>query len=60
VGQLSQVDTEGVEPMAHVLPVSDVVRSDVVESVSAAEHDGILANFPAREGDLLKVPSVFG
>ncbi len=61
VGQLSSANVDGVEPMAHVLADHhDILRDDVVQATPADERDLILGNFPAREGDMLKVPAVFG
>jgi aspartyl-tRNA(Asn)/glutamyl-tRNA(Gln) amidotransferase subunit C len=60
VGDLGKADVEGVEPMAHVLKVADVLRDDAVRASTGEERAALLANFPAREGDLLKVPAVFG
>lgn len=56
VEQLSEVDIEGVEPMAHALPLTDVARDD-------APHDPLppdlaLANAPQREGEFFRVPPV--
>ncbi len=57
VDQLQQVNTDGVEPMAHPLPVSNVFREDVPgQSLSV---DEALANAPARHGDFFAVPAVF-
>ena len=44
VDNLSTVDTEGIQPIAHVLPVSNVFREDVVkESLS---REAALSNAP--------------
>jgi aspartyl-tRNA(Asn)/glutamyl-tRNA(Gln) amidotransferase subunit C len=56
VSKLQQVDTDGVEPTGHAVPVRDAMRADVVApSWSAAE---VLANAPHREGDLFEVQAV--
>lgn len=56
VAQLQQVDTSGVEPMAHALPIHNVFRADeAAPSLSAADA---LANAPARRGDFYSVPAV--
>lgn len=56
VKQLESVDTEGVEPMAHARPVTDVFRADVPGSSFNPEQ--ALANAPQREGNFFKVPAV--
>ncbi len=56
VKQLESVDTDGVEPMAHALPVTDVLRDDVPGGSFSPEQ--ALANAPQREGNFFKVPAV--
>ena len=56
VDQLRQVNTEGVEPLAHPLPIQNVFRSD--ELAPSLPVDAALANAPAREGDFYRVPAV--
>jgi aspartyl-tRNA(Asn)/glutamyl-tRNA(Gln) amidotransferase subunit C len=56
VDQLKSVNTDGVEPMAHPLVMSNVFRADqAAPSLSVAEA---LANAPARHGDFFGVPAV--
>jgi len=56
VQQLQQVDTEGVEPLAHPLPVNNVFRDD--ELAPSLPRDEALANAPNRHGDFYSVPAV--
>lgn len=56
VEQLSEVDTEGVEPMTSVAEMTLARRSDTVFDGNVAEK--ILANAPEREGDFFTVPKV--
>jgi aspartyl-tRNA(Asn)/glutamyl-tRNA(Gln) amidotransferase subunit C len=56
VQQLQQVDTEGVEPLAHPLPLHNVFRED--EPVPSLPVDAALANAPDRAGDFYSVPAV--
>lgn len=58
VEQLRAVDTAGVEPLAHPLPVSNALRADEPRP-SLPVHEA-LANAPARAGDYFAVPAVFG
>jgi aspartyl-tRNA(Asn)/glutamyl-tRNA(Gln) amidotransferase subunit C len=46
VAQLREVNTEGVEPLAHALPVSNVFRAD--EPAPSLSLDQALANAPKR------------
>jgi aspartyl-tRNA(Asn)/glutamyl-tRNA(Gln) amidotransferase subunit C len=56
VDQLTQVNTEGVEPLAHPLKVHNVFRDD--EPAPSLPVDAALANAPARLGDFFAVPAV--
>ena len=56
VAQLQQVDTEGVEPLAHALDVHNVFRDD--EPVPSLPVAAVLANAPKRSGDFYSVPAV--
>jgi aspartyl-tRNA(Asn)/glutamyl-tRNA(Gln) amidotransferase subunit C len=56
VGQLQQVNTEGVEPLAHPLPIQNVFRED--EPRPSLPVDAALANAPERHGDFYQVPAV--
>jgi len=58
VDMLKELDTDGVEPMAHALDISNVLADDKAgESLSVEKA---LANAPARLGNLYKVPKVIG
>jgi aspartyl-tRNA(Asn)/glutamyl-tRNA(Gln) amidotransferase subunit C len=57
VQQLQQVNTDGVEPLAHPLPVQNVFRAD--ESAPSLPVDEALANAPKRIGAFYGVPAVF-
>jgi len=56
VGQLQQVNTDGVEPLAHPLPVQNVFRAD--EPAPSLPVDEALANAPDRRGSFYGVPAV--
>jgi aspartyl-tRNA(Asn)/glutamyl-tRNA(Gln) amidotransferase subunit C len=55
--QLQQINTDGVEPLAHPLPVHNVFRAD--EPAPSLTVDDALANAPRRLGDFYGVPAVF-
>jgi aspartyl-tRNA(Asn)/glutamyl-tRNA(Gln) amidotransferase subunit C len=54
--QLSRVNTDGVEPLAHPLTVHNVFRADDLEP--SLTVDEALANAPDRRGDYFGVPAV--
>jgi aspartyl-tRNA(Asn)/glutamyl-tRNA(Gln) amidotransferase subunit C len=56
VDQLKQVNTDGVEPLAHPLKVHNVFRAD--EPRPSLPVDAALANAPDRLGDYFGVPAV--
>jgi len=58
IARLGQVDTAGVDPMAH--PLDTVNRLDDDEPGPALTVDQVLMNAPAREGDFIAVPKVLG
>jgi aspartyl-tRNA(Asn)/glutamyl-tRNA(Gln) amidotransferase subunit C len=53
---LKQVDTDGVEPLAHPLTVHNVFRAD--DPQPSLPADEALANAPDRRGDFFGVPPV--
>ena len=55
---LKQVNTEGVEPMAHALDVSDVFRPDRVGP--SLDRELALANAPHRDAECYLVPAMLG
>jgi aspartyl-tRNA(Asn)/glutamyl-tRNA(Gln) amidotransferase subunit C len=48
----------GVEPMAHVLPLNNVLREDVVQPSLPLEQ--VLQNAPQTDGPFFMVPKVIG
>lgn len=56
VAQLQQVSTEGVQPLAHPLPLQNVFRAD--EPLDSLPVDAALQNAPKRQDDYFSVPSV--
>ena len=56
VEQLSEVDTDGVEPMTSVVAMTQRLRQDVVTDGDKA--DSVLANAPDRVADFFAVPKV--
>jgi aspartyl-tRNA(Asn)/glutamyl-tRNA(Gln) amidotransferase subunit C len=58
IDKLAEVDTTGVEPMAHALPVHNVLREDVAQEALPLEK--VLQNAPETDGPFFKVPKVIG
>jgi len=58
VDQLAELDTEGVEPMAHAVDVANVFRADEVRPSLPREE--ALANAPEADGECYLVPAVLG
>lgn len=56
VNQLNEVDTEGVEPTYHVMPLSNVLREDAVKP--SMERDQVLMNAPGTQAGCFKVPRI--
>ena len=54
VDKLSELDTDGVEPMSHAFPVTNVFREDEVRESMAREQ--VLANAPATKDGCFLVP----
>jgi aspartyl-tRNA(Asn)/glutamyl-tRNA(Gln) amidotransferase subunit C len=58
VAQLEELDTEGVEPLAHCQPIHNVFRKDEIRE--SLPNDAALANTPQRDGEYFAVPKVLG
>lgn len=56
--KLQQLDTEGVEPMAHAVELTNVLAEDILKP--SLTPDETLANTPARDENFFKVPKVLG
>lgn len=56
VEQMNQVDTEGVEPMSHAIPMVNVMREDAVVSENTKEE--LMANAPLKEDGFFRVPKI--
>jgi len=58
VEQLSEVNTDGVQPMAHALDMHNVFRDDVLKP--SLPRDAALGNAPKRDNECYRVPAVLG
>ena len=57
VERLAAVDTGGIEPFSQ--PKRETWRPDVAVPSTESVRAGIIANFPDKQGALLKTPGVF-
>ena len=56
VDNLSGVPTDTIQPMAHVLPIKNVFREDVVNP--SLDRELALSNAPLKEDGYFKVPKI--
>ena len=56
--EVSALDTEGVEPTAHPIPLVNVLRADTVRA--GLDRDEVLAAAPAVEDGRFRVPRILG
>ena len=56
VDKLRELDTRSVEPLAHALPIRNVLRDDVPHAGLSPEQ--ALAGAPEAAGDFFRVPRV--
>jgi aspartyl-tRNA(Asn)/glutamyl-tRNA(Gln) amidotransferase subunit C len=56
--QVAAIDTDGVEPTAHPLPLKNVVRPDVVRP--PVDRDEVLSQAPEVEDGRFQVPKILG
>jgi aspartyl-tRNA(Asn)/glutamyl-tRNA(Gln) amidotransferase subunit C len=55
---IEALDTSGVAPTAHPLPITNVLRDDLVEP--SVDRDEVLSQAPAVEEGRFKVPPILG
>jgi aspartyl-tRNA(Asn)/glutamyl-tRNA(Gln) amidotransferase subunit C len=58
VEQLSEVNTDGIQPMAHAVEMHNVFRDDALRE--SLPRDAALANAPKRDSECYRVPAVLG
>jgi aspartyl-tRNA(Asn)/glutamyl-tRNA(Gln) amidotransferase subunit C len=56
VEKLNELNTDGVEPLAHAVEVPAAMREDRV--TNEANTEALLQHAPAREGDFFSVPKI--
>ena len=57
IDTLSELDTEGIEPMSHALPLTNVMREDIVQPSVFPEE--VLLNAPEQKNNYFLVPRSF-
>lgn len=58
VADLQNLNLDGVEPMVHPLPLTNVLREDVV--TPSLDRDEVLSQAPLAEAGQFRVPPVLG
>jgi aspartyl-tRNA(Asn)/glutamyl-tRNA(Gln) amidotransferase subunit C len=56
IDKLRALDTEGVPPTSHAVPLTNVMRED--EPAPSLPQDEMLANAPDRSGEFFRVPRI--
>ena len=56
IDKLRALDTEGVPPTSHAVPMTNVMRED--EPRESFPQDLMLANAPDRSGEFFRVPKI--
>ena len=56
VEQMNEIDTTGIEPMPHPIPVFNVMREDEVKYEQTKEE--LMANAPCKEDGFFRVPKI--
>ena len=56
IEKLNELDVEGVEPLAHCLPIHNVFRDDIPKDSIGVEK--ALANAPKRYEEYFRVPKI--
>ncbi|MGN0014912.1 MAG: Asp-tRNA(Asn)/Glu-tRNA(Gln) amidotransferase subunit GatC [Candidatus Gastranaerophilaceae bacterium] len=56
VEQMNEVDTTGIEPMPHAIPVTNVMREDEVKYEQTKEE--LMQNAPCEEDGFFRVPKI--
>ena len=54
--QMNEIDTQGVEPMSHAIPIVNVMRED--EVVHEIGREELMANAPLKEDGFFRVPKI--
>ncbi len=58
VALLSELNTDGVEPLVHAIEISNVLEDDAVRP--SLDRSEALRNAPSADGECFRVPAVLG
>lgn len=56
IEKLNELDTTSIEPTAHILPISNVFREDILRD--SLPRDKALQNAPQKDEDFYRVPRI--
>lgn len=56
IDKLNELDTTGIDPTAHVLPIKNIFRDDKLKP--SLPKDKALRNAPGRTDDFYRVPKI--
>ncbi|MBQ2645223.1 Asp-tRNA(Asn)/Glu-tRNA(Gln) amidotransferase subunit GatC [bacterium] len=56
VEQMNEIDTTGIEPMPHAIPITNVMREDEVKYEQTKEE--LMKNAPYEEDGFFRVPKI--
>ena len=56
MAKLNELDTDGVDPTSHVVPIANAFRAD--EVVEFPDPEAMVASAPQRQGSYYRVPRV--
>lgn len=56
LAKLNELSTDGVEPTSHVIPMTNVLRDDIVET--SLPREAVLAAAPEHDDGFFKVPPI--
>ncbi|MFA5925586.1 MAG: Asp-tRNA(Asn)/Glu-tRNA(Gln) amidotransferase subunit GatC [Parcubacteria group bacterium] len=59
VEKLNEMDTEGIEPIAHITGAKNMAREDKIIEYSEETKSGVINNFPEKKDRFDKVKAVF-
>lgn len=57
IDKLNELDTEGIEPLAHVFETVNVFREDI--EAGSGSHEDVLSNAKERKGRCFAAPKTF-
>lgn len=56
IDQINQLDISDVNPTAHIIPINNVFREDIVQK--SMDRDELIKNAPVKENGCFSVPKI--